>query len=97
MHSFLYPKPPSIRIRESRKMFGLRRMEDEKLDEKISDSLAVAYNEKQYNSWFRRMNTDLALVYQNEQKRRQTERTIRALEELTDVIRRKKFTIPNRR
>lgn len=80
-------------------MFELQKMTDEKLEDVIALSLGIAHSEggPHYNSWYKQMNTDLAMVYQNEQKRRQTERCIRVVEELTDVIRRKKFTAPSHR
>ena len=64
---------------------------DEELRGAILRHLEIANQEdNRWKSWYRQMNADLATVYQNEQKRRQEERHIRALEELTDVIRRKK-------
>lgn len=71
-------------------MKDLHELTDEELQKKIADSLEIALGEGKcnpYNSWFRQMHIDLVRVYQNEQKRRQTERCIGVVEELTDVIR----------
>jgi len=70
----------------------LQKLMDEKLDEEIDHCLRIADDDHaNWRSWYRQMSAELAKVYQQEQGRRQTERYIRVLEELTDVIRRKKL------
>ncbi len=72
-------------------MSDLTNLTDEELQGKISRCLDILQtNGANFNTWFRELQADVAMVYQNEIKRRQTERVIRATEELTDVIRRKK-------
>ena len=74
-------------------MNELQKKTDDELVEGISASLRIAIVEgEHWNSWYRQMRVDYAIAYQNEQKRRQTERFIGVVEELTDVIRRKKLS-----
>ena len=73
-------------------MFNLTSLTDEEIQDKISRCLDILQtNVGSFNTWFLELQADVAMVYQNEIKRRQTERAIRATEELTDVIRRKKI------